>query len=223
MMTTPPDLIVVCAGGHARVVIDILRRTGQSIAGLVDANTKLHGGQLDGVPVIGGDEKVFARDPKSVVLVNALGNASAQVGDSGLTHRRDLFMAFKAKGYGFAQVLSGDAAISRRAALGEGSHVITGAIVHPGCTVGANTIINTGAQLDHDCGIGDHCHVAPGAVLCGFVTVGSECHIGAGAVIVQRVTVGDGAVVGAGAVVVEDVPAGATVLGNPARIRTRPA
>jgi acetyltransferase-like isoleucine patch superfamily enzyme len=42
--------------------------------------------------------------------------------------------------------------------------------------------------------------------------------IGANATILPGVEIGEGAMVGAGAVVVHDVPAGATVVGNPARI-----
>jgi UDP-perosamine 4-acetyltransferase len=217
-MTAPADLIVLCAGGHARVVIDILTRGGRTVAAVTDANAALHGTRLDGLAVIGGDEAVFARAPGEVVLVNALGNGSAKVGESGLGPRRALFQRFKDKGYAFAQVLSTDAMISPHVTLGEGCHVLTGAIIHPGSTVGANTIINTGAQLDHDNHIGAHCHVAPGAVLCGTVTVGDGAHIGAGAVVLQGVTVGAGAIVGAGAVVVRNVPAHGTVLGNPARL-----
>ena len=218
-MTAPADLIILCAGGHARVVIDILRRGGRAVAALTDANKALHGTQLDGVNIIGGEETVLARDPREVILVNARGNGAAHVGDSGLAPRQALFTRFKDKGFHFAQVLSPDAVIAGQVTLGEGCHVLTGAIIHPGSSVGANTIINTGAQLDHDNHIGPHCHIAPGAVLCGAVTVGAGCHIGAGAVIVQGVTIGDRAMVGAGAVVVEDVRAGTTVLGNPAHAK----
>ncbi|MCY1392360.1 Maltose O-acetyltransferase [compost metagenome] len=52
------------------------------------------------------------------------------------------------------------------------------------------------------------------------VSIGSNVWIGAGALILPGVTIGDDAIVGAGSVVTRDVEAGATVMGNPARIRS---
>lgn len=50
------------------------------------------------------------------------------------------------------------------------------------------------------------------------VTIGRDAWIGGGAIILGGVTIGDRAVVGAGSVVTKDVPAGAMVVGNPARL-----
>jgi sugar O-acyltransferase (sialic acid O-acetyltransferase NeuD family) len=215
-MNANRDIIVLCAGGHARVVLDILRRCGQTVSAITDKNSSLHGTKFDDVPIIGDDSLLLERDPKSVFLVNGLGNAPA-VGNSLLLARREVFEKVSTKGFEFIQIGSPDSFVSKRTKLGPGCHVITGAIINPGCSVGVNAIINTGAQLDHDCTIGDHSHIAPGAVLSGSVTIGTECHVGAGAVIVQGIRVGDGAVVGAGAVVIGDVPPGVTVVGNPAK------
>ncbi|MEQ9449567.1 MAG: acetyltransferase [Rhodospirillaceae bacterium] len=216
-MSSGPEIIVLCAGGHARVVLEILRHGGQKIAGLVDANTALHGTEIVGCPVLGSDDEILKRAPSEVVLVNALGNAPS-IGKSDLDRRRALFDSFKAKGYAFLNVCSSTAVVAGEVEIGEGCQILTGAIIHPGCKLGDDAIINTGAQLDHDCKIGAHSHVAPGAILGGDVNVGEDVHIGAGAVIVQGVEIGDGAVVGAGAVVLSDVAKGATAVGNPARL-----
>lgn len=49
------------------------------------------------------------------------------------------------------------------------------------------------------------------------VRIGRNVWIGGGAILLPGVTIGDDAVIGAGSVVTRDVPAGATVMGNPAR------
>ena len=50
------------------------------------------------------------------------------------------------------------------------------------------------------------------------VVLEDDVLIGANAVIIEGVRIGKGAVVGAGSVVTKDVPAGAVVVGNPAKI-----
>lgn len=51
------------------------------------------------------------------------------------------------------------------------------------------------------------------------VRIGANVWIGSGALLLPGVSIGDGAVVGAGSVVTRDVPAGATAMGNPARLK----
>jgi maltose O-acetyltransferase len=56
------------------------------------------------------------------------------------------------------------------------------------------------------------------------IRIGRNVWIGGGAIILPGITIGDDAVVGTGSVVTRDVPAGATVVGNPARslVQRRP-
>ncbi len=51
------------------------------------------------------------------------------------------------------------------------------------------------------------------------VRIGCNVWIGGGAILLPGIVVGDNAVIGAGSVVTRHVPAGATVVGNPARQR----
>ena len=51
------------------------------------------------------------------------------------------------------------------------------------------------------------------------IAIGANVWIGGGALLLPGITVGDDAIIGAGSVVTRDVPAGATVVGNPARLR----
>ena len=105
----------------------------------------------------------------------------------------------------------------------------TGIELHPGATIGRRVFIDhgMGVVVGETAVIGDDCTIYQGVTLGGtslakgakrHPTLGRGVIIGAGAQVLGGFTVGEGARVGSNAVVVKEVPAGATAVGNPARI-----
>ena len=112
------------------------------------------------------------------------------------------------------------------------SHIarfFTGIEIHPGAAIGRRVFIDhgMGVVIGQTAEIGDDCTIYQGVTLGGtslgrgtkrHPTLGRGVIVGANAQVLGGFTVGDGARVGSGAVVMKPVPAGATAVGNLARI-----
>ncbi|ODU10184.1 MAG: serine O-acetyltransferase [Rubrivivax sp. SCN 71-131] len=105
----------------------------------------------------------------------------------------------------------------------------TGIEIHPGASIGRRVFIDhgMGVVIGETAEVGDDCTIYQGVTLGGTTlgrgtkrhpTLGRGVIVGANAQVLGGFTVGDGARVGSNAVVVKPVPAGATAVGNPARI-----
>lgn len=206
-------VVLIGAGGHARVVLDAARASGAfEIIAVVDARGDLKGSKFEGLEVV-GDESAIAPLRTQGVVAALLGVGSVDVRDV----RRALFARMAAFGLDLPVVRHPAAVVSATATIGPGSVIFANATVNPGARIGANVIVNTAAIVDHDVQIGDHAHISPGAHLAGGVSVGEGSHVGIGASVIQGVKIGKRVMVGAGAVVLHDVPDGDRVAGVPAR------
>jgi sugar O-acyltransferase (sialic acid O-acetyltransferase NeuD family) len=204
------DVVIIGAGGHGRVVLDLLLTAGEHrVVGLLDADPALQGTSVYGVDVLGPANLL------SKLRQQRVRGAIVAIGDNRI--RRTYRNEVDAAGIELINAIHPAAVVSPRAVLGRNIVICAGAIVCTEATIGDSVILNTGCRVDHECVIGDGAHIAPGAVLAGRVRVGPEAFVGLGSQVIQCRAVGSGAVVGAGAVVIRDVPDRARVAGVPAK------
>lgn len=202
-------IIIIGAGGHGKVVLDALQKSGNKILGFLDDDTSRIGAMIYGVQVLG-----VLSDMTKLAQQLPLG-AFVAIGDNFL--RKNVFLKLKDLGFDLVKAIHPESYVFDKEHIGAGTLIMPKAVVNIDAKVGKNCVINTSAVIEHDCVIGDHAHIAPNACLAGRASVGESAFIGAGAVILPKVKVGDGAVVGAGAIVLKDVLEFTVVAGNPAR------
>ncbi|MBN9299341.1 MAG: acetyltransferase [Filimonas sp.] len=190
------------AGGHAKVITEILQDSNKLISAFIDGNPALTA--FWDYPVYRELPDTFDRSADEVII--AIGNNAVR---KRIVENLDV---------NYTTAIHPKATISKRATIGEGSVVIGNALINADTKVGRHCIINSSASVDHDCTIHDFVHISPNASLCGNVTIGEASHIGAGATIIPGITIGKNVVIGAGAVVIRDIPDNAIAVGNPAKV-----
>jgi sugar O-acyltransferase (sialic acid O-acetyltransferase NeuD family) len=204
-------MVIVGAGGHGRVVLDIIRAEKKYMpVGFIDADASLHGRRIDGLAIL-GDISLLP-----TLKLQDITGAVVAIGDNGI--RRQYAEKIDELGLDLINAIHPSANIAATATIGKNVVIASGATVCSHCQIGNSVILNTGSIVDHESVIATAAHICPGAKLAGRVLVESGAYVGIGATVIQNIRIGLDSIVGAGAVVIRDVPPAATVVGVPAHV-----
>jgi sugar O-acyltransferase (sialic acid O-acetyltransferase NeuD family) len=177
------SIILIGAGGHARMIVDILKASGKSVDVVFDPLKPLWLNVEHRT-----DETTIDRD--SSIVMGLGGTTPTRLKDR-LTTLRGLI----ARGCEAPLVSHPSAIVSPSTKIGQGVQIAPGAIINAGATLEDGVIINTNAVVEHGAFIGAGSHLAPGAIVLAEAKIGSACMIGASAVILPRTHVEDGTLV----------------------------
>lgn len=198
-------LVIIGAGGHAKVVASTALASAMSVRGFLDDNPALVSTKIGNHAVLGDIAQLGFKHFSAAVF--GLGN----------NHLRKK-LALQYQQYSQWPVLiHPHAYVHPSAKLGLGTVVFAGAVIQPDVEIGEHCIINTGATVDHDCRIDSYSHLAPGVHLAGGVTLGEGVFLGIGSVVIPEIQIGDWVQVAAGAAVVKSISALKKVMGVPAK------
>lgn len=208
-MNTVP-IFVFGAGGHGRVVAEIVLACGWTVHGFLDDAAEKHAATILGLPMCGADEWLRS---------GARGRIALGIGDN--RAREAIAERIRSAGASLISAVHPTAVVSPSAKLGEGVVVMAGAVLNAACWIGDGAIINTGAVIEHDVRVGNYAHVSSNCTTGGGAQIGDRALIGLAASVLPSKRVGSDSVVGAGAVVTRDIGDGEVAYGIPARIQHR--
>ncbi len=200
--------LIIGAGGHAKVIADILHCQGVKVLGFVDDNPNLVGQTILGLPVVGLIGHWANFEPSSVIL--GIGSNAAR---RAVAERLETSAELP-----WITAIHPSAIIAKSVRIGNGTVIMAGAVINPDTVLGQHVIINTASSVDHDCTIGSYVHIAPGTHVAGGVSIGSEAFLGIGTSVIPNRKIGENAIIGAGAVVISDIPPNVTAVGVPAKV-----
>ncbi|MDO4924971.1 MAG: acetyltransferase [Turicibacter sp.] len=203
------EIILLGAGGHAAVIIDILKAQiakGEKIKikGLLDDSNKT---ECVGYPILGSTLEANDFNEENTYFIIAIGSNEIRYK---LSEKYSYLKFFTA--------IHPSAIIGSQVEIGDGTVVMPNVVINANSKVGQHVIINTGAIVEHDNLIGDYVHLSPNATLCGTVRVKPLTHIGAGSTVIQGKMIGRQSMIGAGATVITDIPDQVVAVGTPAKV-----
>ncbi|WP_428623813.1 acetyltransferase [Sedimenticola sp.] len=205
-------VVLIGAGGHAKVVLSTARAAGMRFHGVVAP--ELCGAVQNewlGLPILGDDTILQKLDPDQYSVLIGIGSIP------GVSVRQEICDKLMGLGFDIPVLVHPAAWVDSSVTLERGVQIMAGAVVQPGSMIGQNAIINTHATVDHDCAIGRQVHIAPGATVCGGVSIGEGSIVGAGATIIHALSLGENTIVGANATVLNSFHGNAVLVGTPAR------
>lgn len=205
-------MIIIGAGGHARVIARLLESTPDvEVVGVADMVENNHGEMIGKYPIVTTLDHLPEWFEKGVV------HAALAVGDN--NNRADMFYKLKDIGFHILTLIHPAALVDADVQLGEGVVICAGAILCTQVKVGDNVLINTGAIIDHECVVASHAHIGPGSRLAGRVSIGERTFVGIGATVKEKIIIGARSVIGAGSVVVRPIPDDVIAYGVPAVVQ----
>ena len=207
------NIVIVGSSGHAKVVVDIVRKEGKyNVAGLLDRFRNI-GEETAGYPILGKEE-----DLPELVKAHDLKGAIVAIGDNFVRSTVVARINEICPDLPFVSAVHPSASVAMEVSIGEGTVVMAGVAVNPCCSVGRFCILNTHSSLDHDSMLEDFSSLAPGAVTGGNCRIGQYSAVGIGAVLIHGIQVGEHTVIGAGSLVVKAVESFVVTSGAPAKV-----
>lgn len=206
-------LVIVGAGGLGREVAALVEDINEAeptpawtLEGFADDDPSLRGNRVQGLPILGDTDWLLDRNDLRYVV--AIGSPQT---------RRKICARMAASGLNAATLIHPTVSIHRTVTIGAGSIVCRNTTLTVGVLLGRHVVVDLHCTVSHDAVLEDFATLHPGVHVTGEGYVGACAELGAGSVVLPGTRIGKSATVGAGAVVHRDVPAGATVVGVPAR------
>ncbi len=145
------EIILIGAGGHAKVISDIIKKNHDIVYGYL-ADIAPNDVSLNWLGKIDDYYKY-----KDKLFIIAIGSNEARK-----------IISDKCKDINYYTAIHPSSIISDKVSIDEGSCVMAGAVINENVKIGKHCIINTNATIEHDDVIEDFVHISPRSVLWGM-------------------------------------------------------
>lgn len=197
-------LVMIGAGGHAKVCYDIAQKMNKwNEIIILDDNL---------------DNNYFEISGSISDIGNYIDNSDFFVAIGDNETREKITSKLINKTATIVTLIHPQATIASNVEIEIGTVVMAGVVINSATKIGESCIINTSSSIDHDNTIGNFVHISPGVHLAGAVVIGNRVWIGIGSQTVQHISIGENTVVGAGTTVLNNISSNCIAVGSPAKV-----
>ncbi|MEG0873100.1 MAG: acetyltransferase [Clostridia bacterium] len=200
------NVVIIGGGGHAKVIADIVIKSGDELLGFLDDNIQKNSNIL-GYPVLGKINYIesLVRQKNNLFFIIGIGNNYT---------REQISKKYVVNYY---TAIHKTSVISTDVDIGEGTVIMPGAIINVSTKIGRHVIVNTGSIIEHDNILDDYVHISPNAALSGNVKIGKLTSIGTGSCVKNNINICGNCTVGVGSVIIKDIENAGVYAGVPVR------